>query len=384
MSTPLHVHLFIPDLIWPEPADEATFTGLHCPTLAGWLARARLDRTAPNATVRAETVAETAFESQLSQLFKQPANAPFGTLRLLGETLGSGESYPNGWHCADPVHLRFHQERIILADASRLGIRAEEAEAIISTLNHEFAGRGRFHAAHPERWYFQAEGATAIPPQGQAATAPNLPLASEAPLSTVAGRRLLMQSASDPATKQLRQLQNEIQMILHLHPVNTAREEAGLSPINGLWLWGGGKLPRQASVDFDSVWSNHPLARGLACFAERDCHPVPESFATVLHEHEYHVPLLVLDPLQQATLYEDGDAWRDALHHLEMHWFAPLQQALAAGQVDVIHLYSSGIYGPLHWQITPLQRWKFWQRPQPLQHWATQLAGNSANTAAAN
>jgi hypothetical protein len=40
---------------------------------------------------------------------------PFGALRLLGE--GNDDARSGHWLCADPVHLRFHQERIILADA---------------------------------------------------------------------------------------------------------------------------------------------------------------------------------------------------------------------------------------------------------------------------
>jgi hypothetical protein len=37
---------------------------------------------------------------------------------------------------------------------------------------------------------------------------------------------------------------NELQMLLYSHPVNTAREERGLPPINVIWLWGfGSHLP---------------------------------------------------------------------------------------------------------------------------------------------
>lgn len=33
---------------------------------------------------------------------------------------------------------------------------------------------------------------------------------------------------------------NELQMVLHAHPVNAARQERGLPPINVVWLWGFG------------------------------------------------------------------------------------------------------------------------------------------------
>ena len=42
---------------------------------------------------------------------------------------------------------------------------------------------------------------------------------------------------------------NELQMLLFSHPVNLAREERGLSPINVVWLWGfGSTLPLRESA----------------------------------------------------------------------------------------------------------------------------------------
>lgn len=369
MHERMTLNLLVPDLIWPEPADAATFDGLQCPVLETLLARAVLHRTPPAMPVAGTGMPPAggpAFESVLSVLFRQSPQAPFGTLRLLGEEKGTGEAYPNGWHCADPVHLRFHQERIILADASRLAIQPEEAAALVESLNREFAGRGQFHMAHPERWYVRFN---------------DDPATSEAPLSTVAGRRILMSPARDAATRALRQIQNEIQMILHGHPVNQAREAQGLSPVNGIWLWGGGKLPLQSSADFDVAWSNLPLVRGLAKFEERDVLPLPPDLAAVLAEEEYVAPLIVLDALQAPALYEEGDGWRQALQGLEANWFAHLPALLAGGRVTQVNIYSNGIYGQLHWRIEPLQRWKFWQRPQPLAELARQLAGPVAPAA---
>lgn len=38
-------------------------------------------------------------------------------------------------------------------------------------------------------------------------------------------------------------LQNEVQMLLHDHPINAAREEKGLRPVNSFWVTGAGALP---------------------------------------------------------------------------------------------------------------------------------------------
>ena len=41
-----------------------------------------------------------------------------------------------------------------------------------------------------------------------------------------------------------RKLVNELQMLWHMDPVNEARTQAGLTPVNGLWLYGGGGMVR--------------------------------------------------------------------------------------------------------------------------------------------
>jgi hypothetical protein len=46
------------------------------------------------------------------------------------------------------VHLRLHQERMILADGGSLSIDdSNEAQAIVDALNRHFADVGTFHAA---------------------------------------------------------------------------------------------------------------------------------------------------------------------------------------------------------------------------------------------
>ena len=81
------------------------------------------------------------------------SDAPFGALRLLGE--GSEDARSGHWLCADPVHLRFHQERIILADAGAFDLADDEAHGIVAALNAEFADIGQFHVASARRWYLR-------------------------------------------------------------------------------------------------------------------------------------------------------------------------------------------------------------------------------------
>lgn len=68
--------------------------------------------------------------------------------------------------------------------------------------------------------------------------------------------------------KRWRKLQNEIQMLWHIDPVNEEREQRSLPSINSLWISGIGKLSSvQAPSEFESIkqiYGSHPLLAGLS------------------------------------------------------------------------------------------------------------------------
>ena len=68
--------------------------------------------------------------------------------------------------------------------------------------------------------------------------------------------------------KRWRKLQNEIQMLWHIDPVNQARELSGLPSINSLWISGIGKLADlhapEPIQNAQCLYGNHPLMKGLA------------------------------------------------------------------------------------------------------------------------
>ncbi len=64
---------------------------------------------------------------------------------------------------------------------------------------------------------------------------------------------------------------NELQMFLHEHPVNRAREEAGRPPVNGLWPWGEGTLAPGQGRPWAAVGGDDPVLGGLAALAGRPC-----------------------------------------------------------------------------------------------------------------
>lgn len=340
--------LVVPELIWPEPEDSVALGQLSCPALEKLLARGRCERSP-----------RQAHEDALAAAFGFAADAPFGALRLLGEAGAADDARQGFWLCADPVHLRFHHERIILADAGAFELSDDEARSLAAGLNAEFSDIGEFQVADRRRWYVRLHAACDY---------------AALPLSAVAGRRVDGELPQRGGTAKLRAWLNEVQMFLHDHPVNTARQNSGQPPVNSLWLWGAGALAESADPGFDSVWARDPLARGLARAAGIPARPLPPDF-TALAEHADPAGrhLLFIDDLLAPTLYEDGAGWRDALLSLEKRWFAPLAGTLG-GRLSRLEVLAPTIYGRLAWHLAGADRWKFWRRPRPLADLAHEFA----------
>jgi hypothetical protein len=336
----VHLTLLVPELIWPEPADQHALGNLAAPGLEWLLARARGERRN-----------RRPFETALTDSFGLSA-PPFGALRLLGE--GVEEARSGHWLCADPVHLHFHQERIVLADASAFDLDDDSARGLVAALNAEFGDVGRFHAAGARRWYLRLNVAVDHPAE---------------PISAVAGRRVAgeLGGSALPLTRWL----NEVQMFLHGHPLNERREAAGQPAINSLWLWGGGALPASIAPGFSAVFTDNPLAAGLARAAGIALHG-PAARLADLPPDAGKRPLVVLDRLLPSVAHEDSAGWRGGFGEIDDGWFAPLKKSLGS-RVDRISLIAPTVYGELRYTLTGGDRWKLWKSGQPLAATAREL-----------
>ena len=353
----MQLTLLVPELIWPEPDDRDTLEGLACPALNTLLARSRRIRRPPQS-----------LEATLTDAFGHPEGAPYAAFRLLGEPEIHIDPSNDFWIAADPVHLRLHQERLILADSGSFGISLEEAQALADALNTQLSDVGRFHVATAERWYLQLAERAGL--DVAALSGFDIP-----PLSAVAGRRIDRLLPETASARELRKLLNEAQMILHTHATNQQRENEGRLPINSLWLWGAGNLPPRSASNFDGVWSSNPLALGLARAAGVPTQPLPLDAASLLALTEAQTShLVVLDDLLGPVQYENGEAYRAGITGLESRWFAPLRTALATGRIRQLRLEASTAYAALAWESQRRDHWKLWRRPQPLDFLAKQLA----------
>lgn len=338
----MHLTLIVPELLWPEPDDRQTFDALQAPGLAWLFARAELTQHA-----------RMPFETALCGAF--PGAPGLAALRRLGD--GHDDARSGHWLCADPVHLRFHHERIVLADAGAFDVDASETQALLADLNTTFADIGAFHFGDARRCYLRLHQAVDHAVQ---------------PLSAVAGRRIDGALPTGDAT--LTRWLNEVQMFLHGHPVNSERQAVGKPAINSLWLWGGGSLPQQLASPFSAVLARDPIALGLARLSATPAPAMPAHFNPKADLGPN--PLIVLDDLLAPVLYENGGDWRSRCDALDQAWFTPLQKCLCR-QVDRLDIIAPTVYGCLRLSLSGSARWTFWKSPRPLADTARHLAENA-------
>jgi len=359
------LHLVVPGLLWSKATISDATRELPLPALAMLLGRGRSQWKPTSSHPPAARL--VSFEHWLCDYFSvckpitstlenphsQDLDTPYGALRLLGETNAGDIQLKDQdaiWLCADPIHMRFSQDTLIAGSPSQLDLTQDEAAEFIATLNEHLSDIGEFSAPHPTRWYFRLNPANSDALQ-------IIPVLT--PLSTVTGRAV---EAFLP-DKTWRRILNDIQTILHNHPVNNARESSGRLVVNSLWPWGAGKLPTQglSPLKIQPVFTNNPLVRGLARLTNTPCHAVEKTNAT-----QATTGLIILDTLTNSAQTLDVVSWRESLLALEQDWFAPLLAQLKSGKLKQLKMTLSGDESWVDVNIQSNALWKFWRAPKPL------------------
>ena len=261
------------------------------------------------------------------------------------------ELRPEAWIRADPVHLEAGLTDLRFGDPRELGITREEAVDLCAAINEALEGTpGRIEPLAAARWYIGLE---------------RMPrLFTPAPSLAVGGTLGDLLPRGPDAPVWLRAL-TEIQMLLHDHRVNRAREERGRPVVNSVWLWGASRLPRSPEVPPSmQLWSDSELARGLGRVLGVQCLPLPCGAQAVLEGgNEDRLDVVYCDALHYALRLEDWSAWLDGLRRWEAQWFSPLRRALWSAEVASLRIESGG--GIAH-EVPVSARWRWWRRARPL------------------
>ncbi|HYW03163.1 MAG TPA: hypothetical protein VFA86_04405 [Gammaproteobacteria bacterium] len=325
--------LLVPGLFGPlpgVPADQLV-PGERLPGLEGLLGRAPARRFPPRGP-----------EQALLQLFGcDPGGAGAAATSYLGDT----GHWPEGPLLrADPVYMRAATGALMQFDAAGLGLEREEADALVAACNELLDADGaRLSAPVPHRWYLHLG---------------KLPRARTRPLSEARGVDLssLMPTGEDGA--RLRGLLTELQMVLTDHHVNRERERTGRPPANSLWLWGEGHDPAPGAHRWHALWSDDPLAGGLAVRSRVPARSVPEGAGPVLGAGGNGPELVMLEQAWRVIQYGDPGEWMEVLQGLDRAWFEPLRHALRRGHLARLHLL------PLNGRVYRagrVDRWRLWR-----------------------
>jgi hypothetical protein len=250
----------------------------------------------------------------------------------MGAGVNPGDDY---WLHADPVYVHLLRDRIILTDETFADLTADETAAILDTLNQHFAGQGMKFIAAGKHCYLRLQSPAGITTSSRE-EALNADIQQHLP--------------TGPESRLWHQRLNEVQMLLHDHPVNQAREQRDALPVNSLWISGGGVLPTVQTSPFTGIWANDALAAGLAAASACPLFPAPDSANAWLAQQ----------PKGEAMVVPVAD------DDLEQDWFTPLVQALKSGQLQSLTLHLTEPRQVQSLVIPRAQCWKFWRRTQPL------------------
>lgn len=275
------------------------------------------------------------FEAALCEAFgvEKQLDWPAAALSWLGEGNDPGDYF---WFYADPVNLELQRDHFSLNLPAPLPMDTSEASALCTSLNAHFCDDGwQFFVGSSGQWYMRLHYPFAV-----TTTSP-----AQAAKRDI--RNYLPQGAS---AEKLHQLLNEIQMLLHEHPVNRLREEQGQPTVNSLWFSSSGHAPLSAHVQPRTVLSDHALARGLATWAGKEALPLPANL--VLPSEDV---VLVLD-----NAVQDTDTW-----------LKQLQAALGKRKIVGLTLDIFALDQCLHVELKPFDLWKFWRKTKPLESYFT-------------
>ena len=299
----MNINLLIPNLFWADTSQPEIYDDLFIHSLETLLSKG---------TSRTDSSLE--METWLCKQFnleQQHGNWPTAPLMLHIDAPMLAKTSKDFWMCADPVHLRIEQNHIMLADSQSFKISPEEAKQLIQDLNHNLGNMNFiFSAFHPHRWYIQISEA----PEMQTHT-----------LSQVTCKNIndFLPTGKDSII--WHKIFNEIQMLLHEHPINQARESRGELVINSIWLWGGGNILRSIHSPYTHIWSNDDFSQSLA-------------LASCVNH----------------------------LKNLEHNWFLPLYTAIKNGKVSRLTITTSNEIASHDFVITRSDLWKFWLLSKPL------------------
>ncbi|MCS6995418.1 MAG: hypothetical protein NZ533_00410 [Casimicrobiaceae bacterium] len=138
-----------------------------------------------------------------------------------------------GMGYATPMHFGLALTDLTGTDPRRLSLSEADSQRLCAACEQHLAAEGiRFQWIAATLWRIE--------------TQQPIEAFCERPLF-LAGQPIRPLLPRGPDARRLERWMNELQMLLHEHPINRARSADGLAPVNGVWLWGFDGLPAEPS-----------------------------------------------------------------------------------------------------------------------------------------
>lgn len=269
--------------------------------------------------------------------------------RLIDDT-----EQPQGvWMRADPVHLSTSRDSLILTDPSALSFSQHDA-IILGTSLEELFNEEKLRIEIPvaRRWYINL---------------PELPAMATTPVDEAIGHDIRQYLPSGPDKAKWIRLMNETQMLLHSCELNQEREKRGEIPVNSLWFWGIGRLPDILPRIWSMVYSNNPLAQGLAMLSGTSFTETPKCATEITGNADNDGEILVdLRDIPSGADNLDLRDWQEYFRKLEQDWFILILNAIRERHLDEFRL----IIGGDEISFNRQSFLKFWLRQRSLSKYA--------------
>jgi len=236
----------------------------------------------------------------------------------------AGDAGEDSWLNVDPAWVQPDMTGVRLLACGSMSLSMDEARALAEVLQPAFAEAGlQLEVSAPDQW--------------QLRLASDTPLPEFAAPEQALGEDLYQPLPQGAAGRPWRRLLNEVQVLLHQHPLNATRQSRGLPPVNSVWPWGAGRLPAPLQSVFAGVAGNDVLLQAMASHAG-----MPSQILTPEAVAAAQAGWLV--DLQDLQVGEFDDAWSSVLQTLARR--QRLHVVFASGE---------------RWSWRPWHRWRFWR-----------------------
>lgn len=268
---------------------------------------------------------------------------PLAAIGWLGENAQPDAAY---WLQADPAHFVLQRDCFVLGEL--ISLSQADAQVLMETLNHHFAEDGlQFYLGKPDsrgysRWYLRLDAAPGI--------ATVLPEA-------VLGRDVRPFLPQGVAAMKWNRLLNEMQMLLHTHPLNLAREAAGKPQMNSVWLSAGGVLPTQVSKSQGLLVGSEPFVRGVSLLTR-----ATQLDAAKNAQELFENPLLIKNKAPLFIVLNDTE-------DVEKNWFEPFLAYLNKRKIRQLNLHFAVQDQVYSFKTHPLDVYKFWRKSRLLKEY---------------